>query len=174
MIKDIRVLTRNLPRLLLVVLAALLAITTTSFPGAAAAAPPGSGAPSCAPGVGFSGFSDALDKTSFEDTNIGGLSALTYDQRRGVYYSLVDNEEDTPARFYTLRVPLDGAGLGEPSVLDVTTLRDASGEPFTGSDFDGEGHRPHETGRASPRLGDGAFDPPLLAERASPGGVAGA
>ena len=29
--------------------------------------------------------------------------------------------------------------LGEPQILDVTTLRKADGQPFTASDFDGEG-----------------------------------
>jgi hypothetical protein len=66
--------------------------------------------------VDFLGFSDSLNKTTFEGTNVGGLSALTYDRQEGFYYSLVD-----------------------PSVLDVTFLRDASGQPFTGTNFDGEG-----------------------------------
>lgn len=105
------------------------------------AAPPGSEAPNCATGVDFLGFSDALDKESFEGTEVGGLSALAYDKHRGVYYSLVDNgpESESKARFYTVRAPVDRSGLGEPEILDVTFLRDASGEPFTAEDFDGEG-----------------------------------
>lgn len=92
----------------------------------------------CAPGVDFLGFSDALDKTQFAETTVGGLSGLVYDARRDVYYSVVDNERATPARVYTLRLPLDGARLGTPEVLAVTVLRDAAGQPFTGRNFDGE------------------------------------
>ena len=89
----------------------------------------------------FLGFSDALNKQTYEGTSVGGLSALTYDQRRGVYYSLVDNgpAATSEARFYTLRLPTSGGTLGEPQILDVTTLRKADGQPFTASDFDGEG-----------------------------------
>ena len=87
----------------------------------------------------FLGFSDALDKARYAETNVGGLSALAYDAAHGVYYSLVDNDRDTPARLYTLRLPLDGGKLGTPEVLAVTTLRNASGQPFTGRNFDGEG-----------------------------------
>ncbi len=107
----------------------------------AVAKPPGSEAPNCATGVDFLGFSDALNKRSFEGTEVGGLSALAYDKRRDVYYSLVDNgpEDSSPARFYTLRAPVDRSGLEEPEILDVTLLRDASGEPFTAENFDGEG-----------------------------------
>lgn len=71
---------------------------------------------------------------------MGGLSALAY-SARDTYYSLVDNgpEENSPARFYTVKAPVDRSGLEKPEVLDVTTLRDGSGEPFTASNFDGEG-----------------------------------
>lgn len=80
-----------------------------------------------------------MDKRSFSGTDVGGLSALTYDKHRGVYYALLDNEGDTPARFYTLRAPISRSGLRQPEILAVTTLRDASGKPFTGENFDGEG-----------------------------------
>ncbi len=128
-------------RVLIFTAAALLAICVLALsrPPYAAAAQTGAGAPDCAPGVDFLGFSDSLNKTTFEDTNVGGLSALTYDRQEGVYYSLVDNERDTRARFYTLDIPLGRSGLGDPSVLDVTSLRNASGQSFTGTNFDGEG-----------------------------------
>jgi hypothetical protein len=130
-----------LPQLLIAVAAALLAACALALVSSrsVAAAPPGTSAPDCATGVDFLGFSDALNKQTFEDTRVGGLSGLTYDQRRKVYYSLVDNQSTTPARFYTLRSPVSRSGLGEPKILDVTVLRDASGQPFTGANFDGEG-----------------------------------
>jgi hypothetical protein len=90
--------------------------------------------------VAFLGYSDALDKQSFKGTNLGGLSGLTYDPTRDIYYSLVDKAEDTtPARFYTLRLPIDQSGLGDPEISDVTTLSNLEGQPFTRANFDGEG-----------------------------------
>lgn len=130
---------------LLTIFAALLAVVALAFgSGASAAAPPGVSTLTCAPSgfyVGFLGFSDALNKETYEGTTVGGLSALAYDKRRNAYYSLVDNDPDadSPARFYTLDVPLSRYGLGEPEILDVTTLEGADGRPFTASDFDGEG-----------------------------------
>ncbi|CAA9448812.1 MAG: hypothetical protein AVDCRST_MAG78-3156 [uncultured Rubrobacteraceae bacterium] len=132
-----------LPQLLIamaaVILAACALTLTSSKP--VAAAPPGSVTPDCATGVDFLGFSDVLNKRTFEGTSVGGLSGLTYDQRRKVYYSVVDNgpTASSPARFYTLRLPLKGEQLGTPQILDVTTLKDANGQPFTGANFDGEG-----------------------------------
>ncbi|MBA3794048.1 MAG: esterase-like activity of phytase family protein [Rubrobacter sp.] len=130
---------------LMVLLAALL--TAVGLAVAGPVAPPAdaaqdrAGTPECAAGVDFLGFSDALNKRTYEGTSVGGLSALTYDGRRGVYYSLVDNgpAATSEARFYTLRIPTKGGVLGTPEILGVTTLRDASGQPFTASNFDGEG-----------------------------------
>lgn len=133
----------NSLRLLISTLAVLLAVCAATFAasGLATAAPPRTDASECADGVDFLGFSDALNKQTFEGTSVGGLSALTYDQRRSVYYSLVDNgpAATSEARFYTLRLPTKGGTLGEPEILDVTTLRDANGQLFTASNFDGEG-----------------------------------
>lgn len=123
-------------------IATVLATAVLAIAGpSATAAPPQTDVPECAAGVDFLGFSDALDKRTFEGTSVGGLSALTYDQRRGVYYSLVDNgpAATSEARFYTLRLPTRGGTLGTPEILDVTILRDASGQPFTASNLDGEG-----------------------------------
>ena len=132
-----------LSQLLIAVAAALLAACALALVSSkpVAAAPPGSSAPDCATGVDLLGFSDALNKQTFEGTSVGGLSGLTYDQRRKAYYSIVDNGPATssPARFYTLRLPLQGEQLGAPEILDVTTLKDETGKPFTGANFDGEG-----------------------------------
>ncbi len=143
MIQPRQMAVTNLQRVLITLLATVLAICalTLAGTGLATAAPPRSDTPTCATGVGFLGFSDALNKRTYEGTSVGGLSAMTYDQRRGVYYSLVDNgpAATSEARFYTLRLPTKGGTLGEPEILDVTTLKDGSGQPFTASNFDGEG-----------------------------------
>ena len=104
-----------------------------------AAATPSADSPRCPTGTDFLGYADTLDKTTFADTTVGGLSALVYDAVRDQYYSLVDNQGDTPARFYTLRLPLAGGKLGTPAVIAVTILRNPTGVPLTGRTFDGEG-----------------------------------
>lgn len=91
------------------------------------------------PAVEFVGYSDSLDKLNFEDAKVGGLSALGYDPRRDLYYALVDRKQGFPARFYTLRLPVEDAGLGAPEVFDATSLQGPDGEPFTAGRFDGEG-----------------------------------
>lgn len=122
-------------------LAAPLALLAAAIIIAAPATAKPEESPEWAPGVEFLGFSDALDKRSFGDTAVGGLSALTY-AGRDTYHALVDNgpEAGSPARFYTLEAPVGRAGLAEePEIEDVTLLRDAAGEPFTASNLDGEG-----------------------------------
>lgn len=113
------------------------ALATASAVIATAATP--SRAATCAPGVELLDFSDALDKATFADTAVGGLSALRYDPTRDRYLALVDNERDTPARVYTLHIPLADGQLGTPTVEAITILRDENGQPFTGRTLDGEG-----------------------------------
>ena len=107
----------------------------------------GADAPRCATGIDFLGFSDALNKRTYEGTSVGGLSALAHTGLRDTYYSLVDNGPTAAsgARFYTLRIPVKER-LGTLEILDVTTLKDASGQPFTASNFDGEGLTPTRRG----------------------------
>ena len=74
--------------------------------------------------------------TVFHGTTFGGLSSITYDEHRGVFYAISDDQVN--ARFYTLRI---GVGATGPSVqiVGVTTLRDASGQPFASFSLDPEG-----------------------------------
>jgi hypothetical protein len=77
--------------------------------------------------------------TQFQGTEVGGLSGFAYDKHRNVFYALSDDPSQfDPARFYTLRIGVSG---GPPSVeiLAVTTLRDASGQPFAPFSLDPEG-----------------------------------
>ena len=74
--------------------------------------------------------------TQFQGTTFGGLSGIAYDHRRHVFYALSDDQ--VGARFYTLRI---GVSTGGPAVeiLAVTTLRDATGQPFAALSLDPEG-----------------------------------
>jgi len=74
--------------------------------------------------------------TQFHGTTFGGLSSITYDARRHVFYALSDDQ--VGARFYTLRI---GVAHGAPAVqiAAVTTLRDGNGQPFAAASLDPEG-----------------------------------
>lgn len=83
----------------------------------------------------------------FEGTVVGGLSSITYDAKRDVYYALSDDQgagftpTSTPARFYTLRIDLGDGTLdaGDVTVLDVTVLLGRDGSPLPPLSLDPEG-----------------------------------
>jgi hypothetical protein len=72
-------------------------------------------------------------------TTIGGLSGITYDPERGVYYAISDdndtsdNNNNNNARFYELTIDLSDSSLddGDISFTDVVFLRDDAGNAFT-------------------------------------------
>ena len=85
---------------------------------------------------------------TFGGTVVGGLSSLTYDAARGVYYALSDDQgagftptSSSPARFYTLSIDVrDGVlDAGDVQVLAVTTFRGPDGQPFPAQSLDPEG-----------------------------------
>ena len=123
----------------LLVTVATLSILATAEPAAArwSRVPVGT---ECTDGVLILGYSDRLDKATFDGTNVGGLSALAHDAARDRYYGLVDNEEGTQARFYSMSIAQPGGrSFAGPTLLDVTTLTDRGGTPFTDTTLDGEG-----------------------------------
>jgi hypothetical protein len=92
---------------------------------------------------------------TFDGTVVGGLSSLSYDAGRGVYYALSDDQgagftpTSSPARFYTLAIDLADGSLdaGDVTVLSMTTLRGADGQPFPAQSLDPEGltYTPQDT-----------------------------
>ena len=71
--------------------------------------------------------------TTFQGTTVGGLSSITYDKKRGVFYSLSDDQGQLqPARFYTLKVNLSDGHLdnGDVEFTGVTTLLAPDGNPY--------------------------------------------
>ncbi|MEA5462615.1 phytase [Leptothoe sp. PORK10 BA2] len=76
----------------------------------------------------------------FSGTEVGGLSGLTYDTTRDVYYALAD-DRSPDARFYTLGIDLSDGSLddGDVTFSDVTQLLDTDGEPFENGSLDPEG-----------------------------------
>jgi hypothetical protein len=78
----------------------------------------------------------------FKDTTVGGLSSITYDESRGVFYALSDDRSQiNPARYYTLGIDLADGQLdpGDITFLDVTTLLDKSGHTYPPLSLDPEG-----------------------------------
>lgn len=69
--------------------------------------------------------------TTFADTTIGGLSALSYDPERQLYYVISDDRsEKNPARFYTVQLSLSDKGIGGFTFTGTYPLLDKSGQPF--------------------------------------------
>jgi hypothetical protein len=86
-----------------------------------------------------------LPKTSFQDTPVGGLSALTYDRQRDRFYALSDDRSAlAPARFYTLKLRLNTSTIEKPSlekveIENVTFLKNEAGKTFPKGTIDSEG-----------------------------------
>jgi myo-inositol-hexaphosphate 3-phosphohydrolase len=79
---------------------------------------------------------------TFEETEVGGLSGITYDPSDRVYYTISDDRSNiNPSRFYTLNINLDDANFetGDVTLTDVTTLLDDNGDPFPTGGIDPEG-----------------------------------
>jgi hypothetical protein len=112
----------GLARLLLLLATALVAV------GPAQAAP--------STELEFLGQQIFPTSTQFQGTTFGGLSSIAYDERRGVFYVISDDQVN--ARFYTLRIGVAG-GAPAVQILAVTTLLDASGQPFAPLSLDPEG-----------------------------------
>ncbi|MBA3524881.1 MAG: esterase-like activity of phytase family protein [Geodermatophilaceae bacterium] len=109
-----------------------LVVATSALPGHAAAAPE----------PAFIGSASYPTGLVFQGTEVGGLSGLTYDDTRGVYYAISDDRsERAPARFYTLRIDLTDGSLTRPDVriVAVTTLLGPDGLPFPALSVDPEG-----------------------------------
>jgi hypothetical protein len=80
--------------------------------------------------------------TQFEDTEIGGLSSITYDSKRGVYYAISDDQGTIdPVRYYTLDIDVSDGQLdpGDITFLDVTFILDPSSQPYAPGSLDPEG-----------------------------------
>jgi hypothetical protein len=92
--------------------------------------------------VQFLGQAIVPTATAFEGTTVGGLSSITYDQRRNVFYALSDDPSQfQPARFYTVALDLGDGRLADGDVRfeDVTKLLAPDGQPYAPFSLDPEG-----------------------------------
>ena len=115
------------------------ALAVLSAPGSAWADRTGPTAAPAAAGVGapqLLGQVALPSGSSFRDTAFGGLSGITYDAERGLYYAISDDRSQLDAaRFYTLRIDLTGRRV---EVVATTTLLNGKGSTFPASSLDPE------------------------------------
>ncbi|MBD1923982.1 esterase-like activity of phytase family protein [Microcoleus sp. FACHB-831] len=85
-----------------------------------------------------------MPKAEYKDTPVGGLSGLTYDRQRNLFYAVSDDHSElAPARFYTLKLILNTPVEEKPSiqkveVQDVTYLGDENGNTIPEGTVDTE------------------------------------
>ncbi len=83
--------------------------------------------------------------TEFGDTEIGGLSSITFDSARDVYYVLSDDQGNRhtgdPVRYYTVAIDLSDGTLdaGDVEFIDVTQLFEIKKTAFPPGGLDPEG-----------------------------------
>lgn len=83
-----------------------------------------------------------LDQTEFDGTQVGGISAITYDRKRNRIYAVSDDRAQP--RFYTLSLQLNQSNPARPQIetlnLDsVTLLKDEQAQPYAVDQLDPEG-----------------------------------
>ncbi len=105
-----------------------------------------------------------------------GLSGIDYDPRSDTYVALSDDRsENGQARFYTLRLPLDGNSFAdrEPTVDGLTVLADSGGQPFARKAVDPEAVRWSPDGKSLFWTSEGAStsgQPAFVREASASGG----
>lgn len=128
---------RFAPFLVMVVLAAMVSPQATSALAATGA--------QTVVGVEFLGEIVVPTGTVFDGTEIGGLSSITFDSGRNVYYVLSDDQGNRPTgdpvRYYTVAIDLTDGTLdaGDVEFVDVTQLFELRRIPFPPGGLDPEG-----------------------------------
>lgn len=84
-----------------------------------------------------------LPKQVFENTPVGGLSAIAYDRQSDRFYALSDDRSNqAPARFYTFHLEIqnpEAPVVREIALDSVTFLKNQAGERFPAGSLDPEG-----------------------------------
>jgi 3-phytase/alkaline phosphatase D len=93
-------------------------------------------------GLEFLGQAIVPTGTTYQGTTVGGLSSITFDRRRDVFYAVSDDPSQfQAARFYTVGLDLGDGHLtdGDVRFEDVTTLLAPGGLPYAPLSLDPEG-----------------------------------
>jgi hypothetical protein len=125
----------NPRRHLLLLASALLALALFASPAVAASSK------AHQPSLQFVGQAIIPSGTTFSGTTVGGLSSITYDPSRNVYYVLSDDQSQiNPARFYTVGIDVGSTFDASDVHFDaVTTLQQPGGGPYALGGLDPEG-----------------------------------
>jgi hypothetical protein len=92
--------------------------------------------------INFIGQATLPNNLTFQKTAIGGLSGITYDPQKNLYYAISDDRgQKAPARLYTLKIDLSKGKLTNGGVVPVgvTTLLNENGQKFPAGETDTEG-----------------------------------
>jgi hypothetical protein len=109
-----------------------------------------------------------LPKQAIEDLPVGGISDLTYDRQRDVYYAVTDDRRSP--RFYTMHLTIvpgqEGIGIAKAEIVGMTKLRTSGGEAYGRQLLDPEGIAlsPRQTLFISSEGVLSSQSPPLIAE----------
>ena len=93
-------------------------------------------------GIDFIGEAILPTGTNFKNTELGGLSGITYDAMKQLYYVISDDRsQKSPARFYTFQINLNIDSFQKSDIVPVavTTLKDKNGKTFPAGSIDPEG-----------------------------------
>lgn len=94
-------------------------------------------------GIEFQGAALLGTGTEFQDTEIGGLSALAWNPEEEVFHALSDSRggDTGAARFYTVKLDFSNEPFANDDleVSEVTLLTDREGRPFEEGTLDPEG-----------------------------------
>ena len=92
--------------------------------------------------VEFIGEATLPTGLSFQKTEVGGLSGITYDAKSNLYYATSDDTgRKAPPRFYTFKIDLSQGKLTDNGVttVNVTNLLNTNNQPFLQNTSDMEG-----------------------------------
>ncbi|MBD2489303.1 esterase-like activity of phytase family protein [Aulosira sp. FACHB-615] len=92
--------------------------------------------------VDFIGEATLTKNLSFQKTEVGGLSGITYDVKNDLYYAISDDRgQKAPTRFYTFKIDLSKGLLENDDVVPVgvTMLLNQDGKNFLPGTTDTEG-----------------------------------
>jgi hypothetical protein len=88
----------------------------------------------------FVGEQQLATRTTFEGTEVGGLSGITYDPEKNLYYAISDDRAERGfARFYTLDLEIDAEGFHSVTIERMTEIKQPDGTSFARGSLDGEG-----------------------------------
>ena len=122
-----------------------MAVTALVVPPGIASSAKGVGEPQTVVDVEFMGEVVVPTGAEFGDTEVGGLSSITYDSGRGVYYALSDDQGNRPTgdpvRYYTVAIDVTGDSFDADDLefVDVDQVFDSKKTPFAPGGLDPEG-----------------------------------